>query len=69
MSDTVRETIQIECSEEKRTATLLVRWEVDGDERRLVSVQCDNPKFHSIDNWECHWSCWDRVRAAKADAE
>lgn len=58
---TVVETIEMECAEEGRVARLLVQWrELDG-ERVLHSVQCDNPKFAQLEEWDCHWSCWKRV--------
>lgn len=58
---TVFETLEMDCAEEGRTARLLVQWtECDG-ERKLHSVQCDNPKFAHLEEWDCHWSCWNRV--------
>jgi hypothetical protein len=56
------ETMEIQCAEEDRKAALLVTWEQVDGERRLVGVECDHPHFRDLDNWQCHWSCWERVR-------
>jgi hypothetical protein len=29
--------------------------------RTVVGIQCDNPKLSSLDNWQCCWSCWQKV--------
>lgn len=64
MSDTGRiEAIDIECAEEGRTAHLLVEWTNDGPDRRIRSIQCDNPKLARLEPWDCGWSCWKRVES------
>jgi hypothetical protein len=55
------EAIEFECAEEGRTARLLVEVRHELGARTLVGIQCDNPKLSSLDNWDCCWSCWDRV--------
>lgn len=55
------EMVEFECAEEGRTAHLQLEWQEELGTRRLVGVQCDNPKLQSLDNWECGWSCWQRV--------
>jgi hypothetical protein len=67
--DRIRETIEIDCQEAGRRARLMVEWKQDGDRRTLVGVQCDNPRFHALEPWECHWSCWEKVKQAAAEGE
>ncbi len=62
---TVTETLEIDCAEEGRRARLLVEWSSSGEDRELVSVQCDNPKLASLEPWDCHWSCWKKVAAGR----
>jgi hypothetical protein len=59
---TVREERSFECRDEQRTAKLLVEWQEKDGERVLKSVSCDHPRFGDIDNWDCHWTCWEAVK-------
>ena len=56
----------IECPEEKRTAKVLIEWQTEDGERLGKSMSCDNPRLRDIDNWDCHWSCWEAVQKGKA---
>jgi hypothetical protein len=59
------EILEMDCAEEGRRARLMVEWvEVNG-ERRLKGVQCDNPRFEDLANWQCEWSCWEKVKKLK----
>jgi|GEM_PF-2087614 len=55
------EMIEFECAEEGRTARLLVELKQELGTRTVVGIQCDNPKLSSLDNWQCCWSCWQKV--------
>jgi hypothetical protein len=55
------ETVELECAEQGRAASLLVEWTQSREGRQLVAVQCDNPRFASLVPWECGWTCWDKV--------
>jgi len=59
--DKTVESVEIQCQEERRTARLMVEWREERGRRTVVGIQCDNPRFHDLKPWECHWSCWDRV--------
>ncbi len=63
------EAIEFECAEEGRTARLLVEVRHELGARTLVGIQCDNPKLSSLDNWQCHWSCWKRVAELYPDLQ
>jgi hypothetical protein len=65
----IRETMEIHCEEEERTARLMVEWEERDGRRTLVGVECDNPRFADLEPWECHWSCWEKVRRTAIDPE
>jgi len=56
------EVVTFTCREEQRAARLMVRVRRDGDHKKVVGIECDNPKFHSIENWECSWPCWQAVQ-------
>lgn len=56
------EVVTFTCREEKRQARLMVRVQNDGGKKKVVGIECDNPKFHSIENWECSWPCWQAVQ-------
>ena len=56
------ETIELECSEEQRTARLMIEWTEEDGTRKLTGVQCDNPRLQTLDNWQCEWSCWEKVK-------
>jgi hypothetical protein len=55
------ETRQIECPEEECRTNLLLTWDDSGARPLLRGVHCDNPRLRDLDNWECRWSCWDRI--------
>ena len=51
----------MKCPEGDYEAELLIEVrEKDGIEV-LNSVQCNNPKFRGLDNWDCRWSCWEKA--------
>lgn len=58
-----RETRQVKCPEEDRMASLLLEWHDEKGKQVLNSVVCDNPRLRDLDNWECEWSCWEKVAA------
>lgn len=60
---TVTERVTIECAEEGRTAQLLVELSGAPDRRRVVAIQCDNPRLASLEPRDCHWSCWQQVES------
>ena len=63
------ETHTMTCPEDPdRTASLLVEWDDEQDEPILKSISCDNPRLADIDNWDCKWSCWEKIRTAQVKA-
>ncbi len=52
---------EIECPEEKQTANILLEWQTEKGSKVLQGVCCDNPKLRDLDNWECKWSCWEKI--------
>ncbi len=58
----VREERVFECQDEGRTAKLLIEWQEKDGKRVLRSVSCDHPRLSDIDNWDCHWTCWEAVQ-------
>jgi hypothetical protein len=61
MDDTILETVELDCVEENRTATLLVEWRIVNGKKTVVGVQCDNPRLGGLKPWDCGWSCWHRL--------
>lgn len=59
------ETKKIICSEQNREATLLIEWLREADGEVVKSICCDNPDLHHYDNWECQWSCWQKIGVDK----
>jgi len=59
---TLREERTFECQDEKRTAKLLIEWQEEDGKKVLRSVSCDHPRLKDIDNWDCHWTCWEKVQ-------
>jgi hypothetical protein len=55
------EAIEFECAEEGRTARLLVEVKHELGTRTVVGIQCDHPKLSTLDDWQCCWSCWEKV--------
>jgi hypothetical protein len=58
------ETHVLPCPEgEDHTATLRVEREIEDGKPVIKSVSCDNPKFHDMNhaNWDCRWSCWEKL--------
>ena len=56
---------KIECPEEKREARLLIEWRKVEGKDVLNSISCDNPLLAGLDNWDCKWSCWDKIRESR----
>jgi hypothetical protein len=57
-----REKRTFECPEAERTAELFIEWEEKAGKRLIKSMSCDHPRLRDIDNWDCHWTCWEQVR-------
>ncbi len=58
----LREECTFNCLEEKRTAKLLIEWQEKDGKRVIKSMSCDNPKLKDLNNWDCHWSCWEAIQ-------
>jgi len=58
-------TKKIKCPEVKRDAELLVELQEENGEDVVKSINCDNPRLADLDNWDCQWSCWDKVDEKK----
>ncbi len=52
---------EFDCREQKRAAGLVIEWENRGGRDVIKSICCDNPKFYDLNNWDCRWSCWDKL--------
>ena len=52
---------KFECREQKRTAGLVIEWEKSAGRAKIKSICCDNPRFYDLNNWDCKWSCWERI--------
>ena len=51
----------MECPEEQRRAKLLLeRISMEG-KSFINSVHCDNPRLRETDNWDCNWSCLEKI--------
>jgi hypothetical protein len=57
-------TEKVKCPEGEYEARLLLELAADGT-GKLKGISCDNPNFAGIDNWDCKWSCWERIKAIK----
>jgi hypothetical protein len=54
---------EIVCPENPdRCARLLVEWREEAGEPVVRGIQCDNPRLADLDNWDCEWSCWEKIR-------
>jgi len=53
-------TKRVKCPEGDYEAHLLI--EKEGGE--IMGISCDNPRFFDLDNWDCRWSCWERIKEA-----
>ncbi len=56
-------TLRVKCPEGNYEARLLLEWDAGGN-KVLKGISCDNPKFAGLDNWDCKWSCWQKMEAA-----
>lgn len=54
-------TFEMECPEEQRMAKLLLGWISMEGKFLLNSIHCDNPRLRETDNWDCNWSCLERI--------
>jgi hypothetical protein len=62
MARTTRwETRRVQCPEGKREAELFIEWGEERGTAVVKSVSCDNPRLADLDNWDCHWSCWEKI--------
>jgi hypothetical protein len=57
-------TQKVRCPEGDYEARLLLEWDPDGN-RVLKGISCDNPRFAGLDNCDCKWSCWQKMKAGK----
>ncbi len=55
---------KIKCPEGDYEARLLLEWDEEG-KGTLKGISCDNPRFAGLDNWDCTWSCWEKMKIAK----
>lgn len=53
---------QVRCPEGKHTANLLIEWSQEGGQPVLKGISCDNPRLSDLDNWDCRWSCWEKIQ-------
>jgi len=58
----------VRCPEGDHEARLLLRWGRQGRDA-LEGIICDNPRFAGLDNWDCEWSCWEKVEAQRNRSE
>jgi hypothetical protein len=56
---------RIKCPEVGRDADLLVELLEENGAEVVNSISCDNPRLADLDNWDCEWSCWDKVAKKK----
>lgn len=62
MNDVYRREIrQLECDEAGRLATLTIEWRREGNRMAVSSVTCDNPRLRETDNWDCRWTCLQKI--------
>ena len=55
-------TRKMKCPEGDYKAELLVElWQEEGDEM-VKSIHCNNPRLSGLDNWDCRWSCWEKIQ-------
>lgn len=59
-------TFEMECPEEQRMAKLLLEWIPSEGNFLLNSIVCDHPRLRETDNWDCNWSCLERITPEKA---
>jgi hypothetical protein len=52
---------EVECPEEDRVTSVLLAWSAEGEQPVLCGVHCDHPRLKDLDNWECHWACWEQI--------
>jgi hypothetical protein len=57
-------TARVKCPEGNYEARLLLEWDSEGNEV-LKGISCDNPQFAGLDNWDCKWSCWQKMKSEK----
>ncbi len=56
----------MECPEEQRTTKLLLEWISIEGKFLLNSIHCDHPGLRETDNWDCNWSCFERIPPEEA---
>lgn len=54
----------VKCPEGDHEAHLLLEWDEEG-KGVLKGISCDNPNFAGLDNWDCEWSCWEKMKNVK----
>jgi hypothetical protein len=57
-------TEKVKCPEGDHEARLLIELAPDGS-GEVKGISCDNPEFAGLDNWDCKWSCWEKMKAKK----
>ena len=53
----------IQCPEESRRAQVVLEFQAQDKPYLLKSIHCDNPKLQDLNNWNCTWSCWEKIEA------
>lgn len=57
-------TENVKCPEGGYEARLLIELDREGA-GKIKGISCDNPRFAGLDNWDCRWSCWDKIKVSK----
>lgn len=55
------ETQKRNCPEENTECSLLLEWRDENGETVLNGMSCGNHKLKDLNNWNCHWSCWENI--------
>ena len=55
----------LKCPEGDYEAELLVELRDEKGEEAVRSIQCNNPRLAGLDNWDCKWSCWEKLRESE----
>ncbi len=60
-------TIEMECPEAQRMSRLLLGLvSIDGG-LVLNSIHCDHPRLRETENWDCNWSCVERISTSPGE--
>ena len=56
----------VKCAEGDHIATLFIEWAEEAGKPVIHSITCDNPRLRDLDNWDCRWSCWEKIAGSGA---